>query len=116
MYTLYCRSTPYLISGVSPAKQLFHSKFSTKLPQFDLYCDGNHGLHTCQNTDVEMKEKGKCYGNMKRIAVSNDVQVGDSVLLKLNAGDKFSSMNRSDPSDSIGRNKMEMSFSLKGSF
>ena len=103
-FLLMYRSTPHTTTGVSPAELLFGRKLRTNLPHFDFCCGDDYDLQSCRDRDAEMKEKGKCYGDMKRSAVNNDEQVGDKVLLKQNASDKFSTVYRSDPYTVIERN------------
>ena len=62
-----------------------------------MYCNYDFDVQKLRNNDVEMKEKGKMYADVKRNAAYNDLQVGDKVLLKQNENNKMPTVYHKDP-------------------
>lgn len=88
-YLAVHRSTPNATTGASPAELLYRRKFRTKLPEL-----GNLAADDLEvrDKDCENKGKGKLYSDVKRRACENDIKAGDSVLVRQDKTDKFSTV------------------------
>jgi len=81
------RSTPYSVTGVTPAELLFKRKLRTKLPE----------IEQKENLDEEVKEKdaweklkGKDYYDRKNRDKESDLDIGDKVLVRREKKNKLS--------------------------
>ncbi|MCG8032063.1 MAG: DDE-type integrase/transposase/recombinase [Candidatus Thiodiazotropha taylori] len=88
-YLAVHRSTPNATTGASKAELLYRRKFRTKLPEL-----GNLAADDLEvrDKDCENKGKGKLYSDVKRRACENDIKAGDSVLVRQDKTDKFSTV------------------------
>ena len=80
-------STPNATTGASPPELLYPRKFRTKLPELDSLAPDDL---EARDKDCEKKGKGNVYADMKRQACENDMKVGDSILVKQEKENKFS--------------------------
>ncbi|XP_028415017.1 uncharacterized protein K02A2.6-like [Dendronephthya gigantea] len=73
------RSTPHTVTGVSPAKLMFGREIRTKVPSVMQVFQPKLNV---EQRDAMMKEKGKLYGDRRRLAADRNIEIGDTVLVK----------------------------------
>lgn len=98
-YVTVYRSINHATTGKSPAELLFNRKIRGKLPELI-------EMHTDQEVcdrDTEQKAKSKLYADTRRGAQQSEVSVGDTVLLRQDKTDKFSTTFNATPHKIISR-------------
>lgn len=74
------RTTPHSTTGESPSMMIFNMNIRDKIPSI------NNSLirddEEIRDKDGMMKEKGREYGDTRRHAKQNNINIGDQVLLK----------------------------------
>jgi hypothetical protein len=78
VYVAAYRGTLQATTGKSPAEVLFGRKIRTRIPEM---LDSIKDLEI-RDRDAEQKGKSKLYADLRRHAMSSDIQLGDSVLIK----------------------------------
>ncbi|XP_064609484.1 uncharacterized protein K02A2.6-like [Liolophura sinensis] len=81
------RSTPHVVTGLSPAEMLFNSKIRTKLPSQPVTPTA---APIVRHRDFTEKEKGKQYAVKRRRAKVQTFKTGDRVLLRQKKFNKLS--------------------------
>ncbi|KAK6192673.1 hypothetical protein SNE40_004107 [Patella caerulea] len=86
-FLMMFRSTPHSTTGKSPSELLFRRIIRTKIPEISQF---NLEDTEVRDKDSEQKGKGKEYSDQRRNARENDLQAGDSVLMKQSYVNKWS--------------------------
>ena len=80
-YLMMYNSTPHSVTGKSPSELFYRRQFRDKIPsapdiEFKIIDED------VRDRDLQLKEKGKEYGDLKRRATDNNLQIGEKVLVK----------------------------------
>lgn len=98
-YVTIYRSIVHPSTGKSPAELLFNRNMRGKLPEL---IEVNTDQEVCDR-DTEQKAKSKLYADTRRGAQQSEVSVGDTVLLRQDKTDKFSTTFNTTPPKIISR-------------
>ena len=91
-----CRSTPQATTGATPYFLMFGREMRSKLPELRRE-SVQVPLEEVRDRDWSNKLKGKVYADSRRGATPKSICVGDTVLLKAEKSNKFSTNFRPDP-------------------
>jgi hypothetical protein len=92
-YLMMYRSSLHCVTGTSPLNLKFGRKMGTKIPQvFDCHM-GGFEVH---DRDAEMKEKGKDYGDKRRVCSECDYSPGNKALVE-HRGNKMDTTFKMEP-------------------
>lgn len=80
-YIMMYNSTPHSITGKSPSELFYKRQFRDKIPAI-LDMEYKTIDEEVRDRDLQMKEKGKEYGDLKRKATDNNLEIGEKVLVK----------------------------------
>ena len=88
-FLLNYRATPHSTTGKSPAELLFNRKIHTKLPELVLENDAD--IHQeLKKKDRKAKSKMKEYADNRSRAMTSEIKVGDTVLVRQQKENKLS--------------------------
>lgn len=102
-FLLAYRTTPHTSTGVSPGEVFLNRKVKCKLPLAcaDEFLDGE-----MRDQDLKAKEKGKLYGDER--ARTENIMIGDKVLLQHRKENKLSTTYEDTPYDVLDRTGAEL--------
>lgn len=98
-YVTVYRGIAHTTTGKSPAELLFNRKIRGKLPEL---IETHTDQELCDR-DTEQKAKSKIYADMRRGARQSEVTVGDTVLLRQDKADKFTTTFNATPHKIISK-------------
>lgn len=98
-YVTVYRSITHPSTNKSPAELLFNRKIRGKLPEL---LEANTDLEVCDR-DNEQKAKSKLYADTRRGAQQSEIGVGDTVLLRQDKTDKFTTTFNATPHKIVSR-------------
>lgn len=80
-YLMMYNSTPHSVTGKSPSELFYKRQFRDKIPAAP---DMEYKTidEEVRDRDLQMKEKGKEYGDLKRKATDSNCEIGEKVLVK----------------------------------
>ena len=102
IFLMAYRTTPHSTTGISPADAFFQRKVRCKLPTLGLQDTPVFDGHM-RDEDLRKKEEGKRHGDIAVKAQTDDIKVGDKVLLRQQKTNKLTTTYEWQPYNVISR-------------
>ena len=114
-FLLNYRATPHSTTGKSPAELLFNRKIHTKLPE--LVLQNKAEVHQeLEEKDRKAKSKMKEYADKNSRAMTSEIKVGDTVLVRQQKANKLSTRFGPQPYTVTARKGARVTVCRKGHF
>ncbi len=104
-YVTVYRSVEHVTTGKSPAELLFNRKISGKLAV--IHEADTTELEVCDR-DAEQKEKAKLYSDEQKGAQYSKVDTGDTVLIRQDKVDKFTTLFNTTPHKVVNKTESQV--------